>query len=116
MFATAGIVVTEMSTPMSAPDFAVLRESIPAAPAQRATKNEKKSGEAMIDDRLWSACVKCSGVKPVVLKTSEATSAATTASGRPTASAANERAASLRGPFTIATQKPATGPNSGPTT
>ena len=44
MFAAAGIVVTEISTPISAPDFAVDSESIPAAPAQAATKNAKKSG------------------------------------------------------------------------
>ena len=43
-FAAAGIVVTEISTPISAPDFAVLRLSMPAAPAQEATKNVKKSG------------------------------------------------------------------------
>ena len=47
MFAAAGIVVTEMSTPISAPDFAVERLSIPATPAQAATKNAKKSGLAI---------------------------------------------------------------------
>ena len=35
--AAAGIVVTEIRTPMSAPDLAVLRESVPATPAQTAT-------------------------------------------------------------------------------
>ena len=44
MLAAAGIVVTLISTPISAPDFAVLRLSMPAAPAQAATKNVKKSG------------------------------------------------------------------------
>ena len=44
MLAAAGIVVTEIRTPISAPDLAVLRLSIPAAPAQAATKNAKKSG------------------------------------------------------------------------
>ena len=38
------------------------------------------------------------------------------ASGNPTASARNERAASDRGGWTRATQNPAIGPNSGPTT
>ena len=51
MFAAAGIVVTEISTPISAPDFAVDSESIPAAPAQQATKNEKKSGLEMMFER-----------------------------------------------------------------
>jgi len=47
MFAAAGIVVTEISTPISAPDFAVVSDSIPATPAQNATKTVKKSGLAM---------------------------------------------------------------------
>ena len=44
MFAAAGIVVTEMSTPIRAPDFADVSESMPAVPATKATKKEKKSG------------------------------------------------------------------------
>ena len=46
MFAAAGIVVTEIRTPISAPDFAVVRLSMPATPAQAATKKAKKSGLA----------------------------------------------------------------------
>jgi len=49
MFAAAGIVVTDMRTPISAPDVAVLRLSIPAAPAQAATKKLKKSGLRAFD-------------------------------------------------------------------
>ena len=48
MLAAAGIVVTEISTPMSAPDFEVDSDSMPAAPAQAATKNARKSGLAMM--------------------------------------------------------------------
>ena len=44
MLEAAGIVVTEMSTPISAPDFAFVSERIPAVPATKATKKEKKSG------------------------------------------------------------------------
>jgi hypothetical protein len=40
MFAAAGIVVTEMRTPMSAPDLAAVSESTPATPAKNATRNE----------------------------------------------------------------------------
>jgi len=52
MFAAAGIVVTEivvteMRTPISAPDFAVESESMPAMPARRATITEKTSGLEM---------------------------------------------------------------------
>jgi hypothetical protein len=43
----AGIVVTETSTPISAPDLAVVSDSIPATPATTATKKLKKSGLEM---------------------------------------------------------------------
>ena len=39
--------MTEISTPASAPDFAVVSDSVPAMPAQKATKKEKKSGLLM---------------------------------------------------------------------
>ena len=51
--------MTEISTPISAPDFAVVSESIPAAPAQKATKNARKSGLAMTSTSPWSASLKC---------------------------------------------------------
>ncbi len=64
MLAAAGIVVTEMSTPISAPDLAVVSERMPAMPAQKATKNEKKSGLAITPASEWSLVVKVSGVTP----------------------------------------------------
>ena len=45
--AAAGIVVTEMRTPMSAPDFAVVSDSIPATPANSATMTVKVFGWEM---------------------------------------------------------------------
>ena len=45
--AIAGMAVTETSTPMSAPDLAVVRDSIPATPAQAATSTEYASGLEM---------------------------------------------------------------------
>ena len=71
MLAAAGIVVTEMSTPISAPDLAVLRLSIPAAPAHAATKKAKKSGWEMRFARLWSSSENVSGNSPVALKISD---------------------------------------------
>ena len=47
MFAMAGMVVTEIKTPISAPDLAEVSDSTPAVPARYATKNEKKSGLEM---------------------------------------------------------------------
>ena len=44
MLAAAGIVVTLIRTPINAPDLAVLRLSIPAAPAQTATMRANASG------------------------------------------------------------------------
>ncbi len=52
MLAAAGIVVTEIATPIRAPDLAVERLSMPAAPAQTATNAEKKSGLEMTFERL----------------------------------------------------------------
>ena len=42
MLAAAGIVVTEISTPISAPDLAEVSESMPAAPAKAATMKENR--------------------------------------------------------------------------
>ena len=47
MLAAAGIVVTEIRTPISAPDLAEVSESIPAAPAKQATMKENFSGSEM---------------------------------------------------------------------
>ena len=47
MLAAAGIVVTEISTPIRAPDLAEVSESTPAAPAKAATMKEKASGLEM---------------------------------------------------------------------
>ena len=44
MLAAAGIVVTEIRTPTSAPDLAEVSERIPATPANAATMKEKASG------------------------------------------------------------------------
>ena len=44
MFAAAGIVATEISTPTSAPDLALVRESTPTTPAKNATITENSSG------------------------------------------------------------------------
>jgi hypothetical protein len=57
-FAVAGIVVIEMNTPISAADFAVVSESIPTMPAQKATKNAKKSGFEMVFASAWSCASK----------------------------------------------------------
>jgi hypothetical protein len=73
MFAAAGIVVTLIRTPISAPDLAVERLSMPAAPAQQATNAAKKSGLAMMFDSVWSCPVNVSGVRFVALKIRVAT-------------------------------------------
>ena len=47
MLAAAGIVVTEIRTPISAPDLAEVSERTPTAPARTATMKEKVSGSGM---------------------------------------------------------------------
>ena len=57
MLAAAGIVVTDTSTPTSAPDLALVSDSTPATPATKATKKEKKSGWEMKPVSWWSAAL-----------------------------------------------------------
>ena len=47
MLAAAGIVVTEISTPIRAPDLVEVSDSTPAMPAKKATMKEKASGWEM---------------------------------------------------------------------
>src|SRR5215204_7399096 len=106
MLAAAGIVVTEMRTPIRAPDLEVDSDSMPAAPAQAATKKAKTSGLEItlaIECSVWS---KSASVSPAALKIRVAAQAAPIASGKPTASATAERSARERRRCTSATQKP----------
>ena len=57
--------MTEISTPISTLDLAVVSDSIPATPAQNATITENQSGLAMTSASPWSAELKSSGVRPV---------------------------------------------------
>jgi hypothetical protein len=87
MLAAAGIVVTLIRTPISAPDLAVLRLSMPAAPAHTATMNANVSGLEMIWLRPWSPLSKSSGMRSAASKAS----VAAIASGNPTSSAVADR-------------------------
>src|SRR3954447_2193437 len=98
---------------MSAPDLAVVSESMPATPAAKATKKAKKSGF-----EIACAKVECSkenelGATPVALKMRPAAKVTAIAVGKPTARATSERSASGRSRSTSATQKPAIGADSG---
>ena len=44
---TAGMVVIEMKTPTSGPDFAVVSDRVPAIPARQATTKDQPSGWTM---------------------------------------------------------------------
>src|SRR5687767_3651980 len=116
MFAADGMVATLMSTPMSAPDFAVDSDRTPAIPAQKATNTEKKSGLAMVSDSALSASLKVSGDAPTRSNPAIASQTAVIASGKPTSSAENDCQARCPRFSTTATQNAAIGPNSGPTT
>ena len=107
MLAAAGIVVTETSTPISAPDLAEVSESIPATPAKQATMNENSSGLEM---KSVSAVLRCwrsrSRRSRSRLQNSVKRKAAVIPTGKPTASALSERRATSRRRSTSATQRP----------
>ena len=63
MLAAAGIVVTEISTPISAPDLALVSESTPTMPARQATMNENASGFEMNWVSGWFVGREASGVR-----------------------------------------------------
>ncbi len=116
MFAAAGIVVTEMSTPMSAPDFAVESDSMPAVPASSATMTENVSGCEM--KNVWARLSgpRASGPSENARRASVTTNEAVIAATNPTESAAAARRAIIGRRRTTATHSAASGPNSGPTT
>ena len=116
MLAAAGIVVTEIRTPIKAPDLAEVSDSIPAAPARAATMKEKPSGWEMNWVSGCWALVKSASSRPVAFEARVNSQAAVIPTGKPIASAVRERRAASRRRSTIATQRPARGPNSGPTT
>jgi integrase len=49
----AGTVVTEINTPMSAPDLAAVSDRMPAIPARNATTKENASGRALVLVDAW---------------------------------------------------------------
>src|SRR4051794_88689 len=117
MLAAAGIVVTEIHPPISAPDLVVLRLSMPAAPAHTATMKAKTSGLEMALASWWLSTSKSSGMRFAASKIRVASTVAAIASGKPIASAAAERLAGAGRSWTSATQRRATGPTTiAPTT
>ena len=116
MLAAAGIVVTEISTPISAPDLVEVSESTPAAPAKKATMKEKSSGSEMnCGQRRARSCRSRSRPARSHLRDQREEEGG----GDPEREADRERGqrAHARGPggaATTATQSPASGPNSGP--
>ena len=117
MLAAAGIVVTEISTPISAPDLAVERLSMPAAPAQTATMNANASGLEMLFASAWSSMSKASGTMSAPSKMQRGEHGG--ADREREADDERERRAARelgRAAGRPRRTRPATGPNSGPTT
>lgn len=113
--AAAGTVVTEIATPISAPDFAEVSESVPATPARNATTNDIQSGCQMnpvlgrglsIMSLLKRPKASISQAKPAVMIIARA---------KPPISAHSERTTRRGARCTRAVEIPASGPNSGPT-
>src|SRR3954447_24893608 len=84
MLAAAGIVVTEISTPISAPDLAEVSESTPAAPAKQATMKEKSSGLEMNWVSGCSEPLKPGSSSPVAFEKRVKMKAAVIPTGKPT--------------------------------
>src|SRR5215204_3784570 len=114
MFDAAGIVVTEISTPISAPDLLDVSESTPAAPATAATKKLRKSGWDRKRVSGWSEEVNSAGKASTALKITVASQASAIPTGKPTSKARIDFRARSTRRSTRATDRPARGPNSGP--
>ena len=114
MFAAAGIVVTEISTPISAPDFADVSDSTPADPGHEGDEEPRKSGFEMNSVSGRSPGRSRPG-RARLVKTSVVRKASAMPSGKPTASAISERRA--RSPLELhdrhaqAGQRPELGPD-----
>ena len=118
MFDAAGIVVTEISTPISAPDFALVRESIPADPGH---ERDEEREEVRIRDEPGELVRRGREVIRARARSHLKKSVATQAADDPdreTDAERHERAArEVRTPLRPAPRdRPASGPNSGPTT
>src|SRR3954453_20108803 len=92
-FAAAGTVVTEISTPTSAPDVAVESESMPATPAQSPTITVNQSGAAIVDENWWSGVTKRAGAIPAPRHATTDSAVTPISAGKPIASAAKDRSA-----------------------
>ena len=108
--------VTEIRTPTRAPDLAEVSERIPATPAKTAMITENSFGREMNWVNGWFPAVGSPGPMLIRLVKSANRKAAVIAAGNPTRSALAERIATSLRLAISATQKPAIGPNSGPTT
>ena len=115
MLAAAGIVVTEISTPTSAPDLAEVRDSTPAAPASAATIAVKWSGVRDELRKRVAVLRESWGIRPGRVE-QEGEPGGWRRSPGESRRRAPSASASTRSPrlWTTATQSPANGPNSGP--
>ncbi len=113
--AAAGTVVTEIATPISAPDFVEVRESVPAMPARNATTNDIQSGFQMnaVLGRAASTIASVNSPKAFIIQANPTVTAIATAN--PAISVHSERHARRGARWTSAVEIPASGPNSGPT-
>ena len=116
MLAAAGIVVTLIRTPISAPDFAVLRLSIPAVPARDRDDEGERVGLGDAARQLVGLDVE--GVRDQVGAVEGQRGQGGGEDREREADGQRDRRASrqILAELHEATHRPATGPNSGPTT
>ncbi len=89
--AAAGIVVTEMNTPIRAPARASVRDTTPTRPAMTATTTENRFGELIRSETGRTPCRYAPGVLPDHRMQAPKTSVTAIASAKPASSASRPR-------------------------
>ncbi len=107
--------VTEIATPIRAPDFAEVRESVPAIPARNATTNDIQSGCQTKAVLGRSASIIAMSKRPKASISQAKPAVRTMAAAKPPIRAYNDRHTRYGARCTSAVEIPANGPNSGPT-
>jgi hypothetical protein len=116
MSAAAGIVVTEMNTPMSAPARASVRDTTPTIPARIATTTEKKLGALMRSETGLTPFRNSSGALPDARTATPKASVSTIAAKNPETRASRPSRMAPRSRLLIPSAAPMIALYSGPTT
>ena len=101
MSAAAGMVVTEMNTPMRAPARASVRDTTPTIPARIATTTENQLGLLMRSETGLTPCRKGAGASPAARTATPKANVSAIAAENPTARASRPSRMASRWPLLI---------------